>query len=83
MQNRDIIKKTAHSLGLRESVVEEVINTDFKIMVDRIKEFNLEDPKTHYIFMLPNFCKFVTNVNKAKKFKDGIEHKSIEKNISL
>lgn len=62
-----IIAKTARKLNISFDKVREVFESDYRTMVQKIKGFNWEDDKTHYVFLLPNFGKFALNSQRAKK----------------
>lgn len=40
---------------------------DFKIIIDKMKTFSINDESTHYIFLLPRLGKFLVNHKKAKR----------------
>ena len=71
-----IIAKTARRLDIPFNKVKEVFESDYRTMVDKIKNFDLEDEKTHHVFLLPNFGKFAINCSRARKIKDGFKNKN-------
>lgn len=72
-QQTIIITRVAKKLNLKFDQVAEVFESDFRTMVKEIKKFDINDPKTHHVFLIPNFGKFVVNYKKAKRINDRLK----------
>jgi nucleoid DNA-binding protein len=71
-----IIAKVSKQLNIPFGKVREVFESDFRTMVNKIREFNVDDESTHHVFLLPNFGKFALNYKRARKHYDGFKNKN-------
>ena len=70
------ITRVSKKLKIPFSKVREVFESDFKTMINKTKEFDLDLPETYHVFLIPNFGKFAINYIKAQRQYNGFKNKN-------
>jgi hypothetical protein len=68
-----VISRVSKKLKLPFHKVKEVFESDYRTMVNKIKEFDMNNPDTHHVFLIPKFGKFAINYKKAIKQHDRLK----------
>lgn len=73
MRKEEFLMKVAIKHGVPYNKVEEIFDSDYRTMVEKTKNIDINDESTQHVFLIPNFGKFVTNISRINKIYGRIK----------